>query len=291
MSCTTMIERKENSVCGDPKTVKNTEINPSSKPYRLYSHMRYKCEDGYKRQAGTSNIAICKFDNKTQKAVWKYGNISCIRDPSIPIITPSSTQFPVSSSSHVSTSSSTTVETFNMLSSTPTVRIHEKPHTIQEKVTQTTQLPAHTPGIWLSTTNDSTAPGRTRSPGLQFSTQTILPKETRRATTEQEEYTGYTVTVKQSTVTNFITSVQDINYSATEPSTWQKHETVTIATGTLVTIISLVVVIVLVVCCNRRRQQTPPRNPEDIQMYVQATNPTDNFPGSGTPAGEEETFL
>ncbi|XP_056425317.1 interleukin-15 receptor subunit alpha isoform X4 [Hyla sarda] len=252
-------------VCGDPKTVKNTEINPSSKPYRLYSHMRYKCEDGYKRQAGTSNIAICKFDNKTQKAVWKYGNISCIRDPSIPIITPSSTQFPV--------------------------RIHEKPHTIQEKVTQTTQLPAHTPGIWLSTTNDSTAPGRTRSPGLQFSTQTILPKETRRATTEQEEYTGYTVTVKQSTVTNFITSVQDINYSATEPSTWQKHETVTIATGTLVTIISLVVVIVLVVCCNRRRQQTPPRNPEDIQMYVQATNPTDNFPGSGTPAGEEETFL
>ncbi|XP_056425318.1 interleukin-15 receptor subunit alpha isoform X5 [Hyla sarda] len=229
-------------VCGDPKTVKNTEINPSSKPYRLYSHMRYKCEDGYKRQAGTSNIAICKFDNKTQKAVWKYGNISCIRDPSIPIITPSSTQFPVSSSSHVSTSSSTTVETFNMLSSTPTVRIHEKPHTIQEKVTQTTQLPAHTPGIWLSTTNDSTAPGRTRSP-------------------------------------------------ATEPSTWQKHETVTIATGTLVTIISLVVVIVLVVCCNRRRQQTPPRNPEDIQMYVQATNPTDNFPGSGTPAGEEETFL
>ncbi|XP_056425322.1 interleukin-15 receptor subunit alpha isoform X7 [Hyla sarda] len=208
-------------VCGDPKTVKNTEINPSSKPYRLYSHMRYKCEDGYKRQAGTSNIAICKFDNKTQKAVWKYGNISCIRDPSIPIITPSSTQFP----------------------------------------------------------------------GLQFSTQTILPKETRRATTEQEEYTGYTVTVKQSTVTNFITSVQDINYSATEPSTWQKHETVTIATGTLVTIISLVVVIVLVVCCNRRRQQTPPRNPEDIQMYVQATNPTDNFPGSGTPAGEEETFL
>ncbi|KAM4036289.1 interleukin-15 receptor subunit alpha isoform 3-T3 [Anomaloglossus baeobatrachus] len=82
---------ESNHVCSDPKTVKNTKMNKYSGNYKEKSHLRYICEDGYKRQAGTSNLAICLHDAKTNKTSWKYSNISCIRDPLFPITTPSST--------------------------------------------------------------------------------------------------------------------------------------------------------------------------------------------------------
>ncbi|XP_077120595.1 interleukin-15 receptor subunit alpha isoform X4 [Ranitomeya variabilis] len=164
---------ESNEVCRDPKTVKNTKMNQYSGSYKVYSHLRYICEDGYKRQAGTSNLAICLIDDKTNKAAWKYGNISCIRDPLVPITTPSNTissfTTSVSSSSHVSTSSST-MKRFTRMPSTPTVKIPETPHSTQGKVTQTSQIPARTPMIRLSTERHHTTPGRTQSPDNQKST-------------------------------------------------------------------------------------------------------------------------
>ncbi|CAN2390798.1 Interleukin-15 receptor subunit alpha, partial [Pristimantis euphronides] len=134
--------------------------------YVVNSHMRYICEDGYKRQAGTSNLAICQLNPNTNKADWKYGNISCIRDPLIPITTPSNPISPfttsVSGLSPVSSSSSTTIQRLTTMSPTPTVNIHETLHTTHEKVTQTL-IPGRTPVIRLSTVDVPTAPGTTPS--------------------------------------------------------------------------------------------------------------------------------
>ncbi|XP_069812309.1 interleukin-15 receptor subunit alpha isoform X2 [Dendropsophus ebraccatus] len=271
--------------------VKNTKMSRFSRSYEVNSHVRYVCEDGYKRQAGTSNLAICQL-NSTKKADWKYGNISCIRDPSIPITTPSSTESPlttVSSSSHASTSSSTTVETFTTMSLTPTIKIHKTRHTTQGKVPQTTQISLNTPVIWLSTIDDQTAPGRTHSPGLQLFTPSVSPKETGKMTTEQHgatvtENTRYTATV----TTNFRTPVPDTNSTESPLLT---NKIMASATGTMVIIILLI--IILAVYCQRRRSERSSRKPEDTQIYVQTITQEDNSPGSDAyPENiEEETFL
>ncbi|XP_044135951.1 interleukin-15 receptor subunit alpha isoform X3 [Bufo gargarizans] len=251
-----------NQVCSVPKRVKNVKMNLFSESYEVNSHLRYVCEDGYKRQAGTSNLAICQFNDKTKKADWKYGNISCIRDPSIATTAPINTKSPFTTSesrpSRVSTSSSTTVERFTIISST--VQIHETLHTTQAKATQT-QLPGHTPMIRLSTTYEHTTPGQTFSPGLQFITQTLFPKDTGRTVSEQTtvsttaavmEKTVYTATVKQSTAAHLLTPVQSTSPPDPQTSIWQKTETIA-AAGSVVVIIPLVGVIILVVYCRKRR--------------------------------------
>ncbi|XP_073508561.1 interleukin-15 receptor subunit alpha isoform X2 [Phyllobates terribilis] len=296
---------KSNEVCSDPKTVKNTKMNQYSGSYKVYSHLRYICEDGYKRQAGTSNIAICLIDDKTNKAAWKYGNISCIRDPLVPVTTPSNTissfTTSVSSSSHVSTSSST-MERYSTMTSTPTVKIQETPHSTHGKVTQTSQIPTRTPVIRLSTIKHHTAPGRTQSPELRF-TQTLLPKETVKAITEQTtvsasteatttENTGVTAKVKQSTATHFIVPVQTTNIIDNPNSSWQKSETI-VTVGSTVVIILLVGIIILIVCCKKRRSETSCL--VETQIPLQNTISEDHFPASHKSNKDtedsEETFL
>lgn len=249
--------------------------------YAVNSHLRYTCEEGYKRQPGTSNLAICHFNEETRRADWKYGNISCI----------------LSSSSPVSISS-TTVESFTTILSTPTIKIHEAPHTTQEDVTQTTQIPGHTSVIRLSTMNDHSAPERTHSPDLQLFTQTLLPKETVETITEQTtvstnttttvtENTGYTASVKQST------PVQTTNISDTETNTWQKSETIAIAVGNVVGIILLVGVIILVIYCRRKSVDTSLRNTEDTRSHLQDITLKDRSPALNTSdeGSEEDSFL
>ncbi|XP_073445159.1 interleukin-15 receptor subunit alpha isoform X3 [Dendrobates tinctorius] len=290
---------ESNEVCCDPKTVKNTKMNQYSGSYKVYSHLRYICEDGYKRQAGTSNLAICLIDEKTNKAAWKYGNISCIRNPLVPITTPSNTisSFTTSaSSSHVSTSSSTT-ERFTRMSSTPTVKIPETPHSTHGKVTQTSQITARTPMTRLSTERHHTAPGRTQSPGKQF---TQLPKETVKAVTEQTtvsastetirtENTGVTAKVKESTAT--LIHVQTTNLIDNQKSTWQKTETIATAVGSFVLVILLVGIVILIVHCKKRRSENS--RPVESQIPLRSTDTEDHFPASHTSNkdSEEESFL
>lgn len=256
--------------------------------YAVTSHLRYTCEEGYKRQPGTSNLAICHFNEKTRRADWKYGNISCIRDPLIPFTTPSNSKSPLI----------TSVESFTTILSTPTMKIHEAPHTTQEDVTQTTQIPGHTSVIRLSTMKDHSAPERTHSPDLQLFTQTLLPKETVETITEQTtvstnttatvtENTGYTATVKQST------PVQTTNISDTETNTWQKSETIAIAVGNVVGIILLVGVIILVIYCRRKSVDTSLRNTEDTQSHLQDITLKDRSPALNTSdeGSEEDSFL
>ncbi|KAM4036288.1 interleukin-15 receptor subunit alpha isoform 2-T2 [Anomaloglossus baeobatrachus] len=279
-------------------------MNKYSGNYKEKSHLRYICEDGYKRQAGTSNLAICLHDAKTNKTSWKYSNISCIRDPLFPITTPSSTisslTTSVSSASHVSTSSSTTVERFTTILSTTTVKILETPHSTQGKVTQTSQIPTSTHMISLSTVNYHTAPGRTLSTGLQF-TQTLLPKETVKTVTKKTtaststeatvmENTDVTATGKQSSATHFIIPVQTTNLIDKQNSTWQKTETIA-AVSSIIVIIPLVGIIILILHCRRRRPEALQTVPD--QRELQSIKREDRAPASDTSNkdSEEQTFL
>ncbi|KAM3927536.1 interleukin-15 receptor subunit alpha isoform 2-T2 [Leptodactylus fuscus] len=287
-----------NQVCSVPKRVKNTKM--FSGIFEVNSHLRYICEDGYKRQVGTSNLAICQFNDKTKKADWKYGNISCIRDPLISITTPGSTKSlfttSVSSSSHASTSPSTTVEEFTRMSLKPTVKLHETLHSTQETVKHTAQNPGRTLVNRLSTVSDHLASESTHSPGLQLYTQTLpktFPKATVQTKTEitvstyttVTETTGYTVA--HGTITNFITPVQTRNHTDTPTSIWQKTETIATAGGALVVIILVAGVMILV--WYRRRGGYP----EDTQTPLQNARPQDNSPvlDMSHEENEEDSFL
>ncbi|XP_072257970.1 interleukin-15 receptor subunit alpha isoform X2 [Pyxicephalus adspersus] len=132
--------------CGAPKKVINAIVN-FQKPFSETNmqYIRYICQDGYKRQAGTTNLAICVFDSTTNKAYWKYGNISCIRDPLKPI-TMHSTLAPStasgSSSSHDFTTSFTEGERFTTTPlSTATVKNLKKHPTPTTMLSQQTKFP------------------------------------------------------------------------------------------------------------------------------------------------------
>ncbi|XP_077329538.1 interleukin-15 receptor subunit alpha isoform X2 [Lithobates pipiens] len=94
--------------CGALKMVENAEVIPFSEKNLQY--IRYRCLDGYKRKAGTSNLAICEFNSTTKKAHWKYGHISCIRDPSLPMTTHSTLTSPTTSDQQHYTAFPTTGE-------------------------------------------------------------------------------------------------------------------------------------------------------------------------------------
>nr|XP_020633938.1 interleukin-15 receptor subunit alpha isoform X1 [Pogona vitticeps]XP_020633939.1 interleukin-15 receptor subunit alpha isoform X1 [Pogona vitticeps] len=48
------------------------------------TRLRYSCAKNYKRQAGTSSLVVCKYNEMSKKPEWTRPNINCIRDPSLP---------------------------------------------------------------------------------------------------------------------------------------------------------------------------------------------------------------
>ncbi|XP_072003540.1 interleukin-15 receptor subunit alpha [Engystomops pustulosus] len=280
-----------NQVCNAPKKVKNTKINLFPGSFEVNSHLRYICEDGFKRQAGTSNIAICQLNAQTNKVDWKYGNISCIRDPLISITTPRITKSPFT----------TSVEIFTILSSTPAVTIQETPYTEQDFVTQTTQTPGNTP---VSPVNDHTAPEGTHYPGIQLLTQTLLPKNTVRTMAEHTtvltrttetvmQDTSYSATGEQSTANTITTPVQTADSPDTPAKNWEKSKTIAIGAGTVVVIIFFCGLVFLVICYRRRySRETCSRYKQNVPMDVQICNPEKNSASElSHEESEEVTFL
>ncbi|XP_063782865.1 interleukin-15 receptor subunit alpha isoform X2 [Pseudophryne corroboree] len=167
-----LLTKGSRQACSAPKSVENT-VCPETQTYLANEYFRYVCKDGFKRQAGTSNLAVCFFNTTIKELEWKYGNISCIRDPSIPITpatvlnTPPTTSG--SKSSHVSTFPSTHVETITTRLTTPSVKTRETP-TSKTKVTQLVHDPGLTPVRYLTTIYDHTTPGQTSAiPGSSSS--------------------------------------------------------------------------------------------------------------------------
>ncbi|XP_078533392.1 interleukin-15 receptor subunit alpha isoform X7 [Lissotriton helveticus] len=71
--------------CHVPEQVQHTQPFPREVfPSKGGTSLRYQCEAGYRRKAGTSNLIVCKADEGGGTARWTTPEVECIRDPSLP---------------------------------------------------------------------------------------------------------------------------------------------------------------------------------------------------------------
>ncbi|XP_054149643.1 interleukin-15 receptor subunit alpha [Melozone crissalis] len=67
--------------CSPPKAVANAHIDAGHRT-ELNSRLRYSCNPGYKRKAGTSSLIQCVLWNGSQPR-WTDPTLQCIRDPAL----------------------------------------------------------------------------------------------------------------------------------------------------------------------------------------------------------------
>ncbi|XP_072257969.1 interleukin-15 receptor subunit alpha isoform X1 [Pyxicephalus adspersus] len=291
--------------CGAPKKVINAIVN-FQKPFSETNmqYIRYICQDGYKRQAGTTNLAICVFDSTTNKAYWKYGNISCIRDPLKPI-TMHSTLAPStasgSSSSHDFTTSFTEGERFTTTPlSTATVKNLKKHPTPTTMLSQQTKFPGSASKTQRPTmVYHHTTERQSIHPAGSQST-TILPttvgKTTMRTVTPQSTSFGHAATSRkmtqsdlESTYTSSDKTLSTVSYCTTTEhdsnipgtSMWQKGKTAGSIAGV---ILSLIVLGIGIIIWKR------PRNPHSPVPQTEL-NPEHSYPANHEEEEEESINL
>ncbi|XP_041326108.1 interleukin-15 receptor subunit alpha [Pyrgilauda ruficollis] len=67
--------------CSRPKAVANAHIDAGNRT-ELNSRLRYSCNPGYKRKAGTSSLIQCILWNGSEPR-WTDPTLQCIRDPAL----------------------------------------------------------------------------------------------------------------------------------------------------------------------------------------------------------------
>ncbi|XP_074682020.1 interleukin-15 receptor subunit alpha [Strix aluco] len=74
--------------CSRPKDVANAHIDVDDNVL-LNTRLRYTCNPGYKRKAGTSSLIQCVLPEGSSEPDWTQTTLKCIRDPALPPQTPS----------------------------------------------------------------------------------------------------------------------------------------------------------------------------------------------------------
>ncbi|XP_069657606.1 interleukin-15 receptor subunit alpha isoform X2 [Haliaeetus albicilla] len=74
--------------CSRPKDVANAHIDVGNNTL-LNTRLRYTCNPGYKRKAGTSSLIQCILREGSTEPNWTHTTLQCIRDPALPPQTPS----------------------------------------------------------------------------------------------------------------------------------------------------------------------------------------------------------
>ncbi|KAM6146554.1 interleukin-15 receptor subunit alpha [Phoenicopterus ruber ruber] len=74
--------------CSRPKAVANAHIDAGNNTL-LNTRLRYTCNPGFKRKAGTSSLIQCILRDGSTEPDWTYTTLQCIRDPALPPLTPS----------------------------------------------------------------------------------------------------------------------------------------------------------------------------------------------------------
>ncbi|MEE6481684.1 hypothetical protein FKM82_012933, partial [Ascaphus truei] len=168
--------------CKAPKRMDHTQ--PIEEPsFPVDTKFRYTCIEGYKRKAGTSNLAVCKLHNN--EADWVYTNTFCIRDPSLPHLTTSTSNFVSMGTSQESTISTSTTTTIGIGPSTEMERLTTTVNASQETfetVEANTQSPRAEPSPrnTIATTKDSRV---TQEPGSIVTGETMTSTTTHDVTT------------------------------------------------------------------------------------------------------------
>ncbi|XP_009708753.1 PREDICTED: interleukin-15 receptor subunit alpha, partial [Cariama cristata] len=74
--------------CSRPKDVANARIDVGNNTL-LNTRLRYTCNPGYKRKAGTSSLIQCILRDGSTEPDWTHTTLQCIRDPALRSQTPS----------------------------------------------------------------------------------------------------------------------------------------------------------------------------------------------------------
>ncbi|XP_042647978.1 interleukin-15 receptor subunit alpha isoform X1 [Tyto alba] len=74
--------------CSHPKDVANAHIDAGDN-LLLNTRLRYTCNPGYKRKAGTSSLIQCILRDGSAEPDWTPITLQCIRDPALPPQPPS----------------------------------------------------------------------------------------------------------------------------------------------------------------------------------------------------------
>ncbi|XP_068257592.1 interleukin-15 receptor subunit alpha-like isoform X2 [Nyctibius grandis] len=74
--------------CSHPKDVANARIDVGNNTV-LNARLRYTCNPGYKRKAGTSSLIQCVLHDGSTEPDWTHTTLQCIRDPALPPQSPS----------------------------------------------------------------------------------------------------------------------------------------------------------------------------------------------------------
>ncbi|XP_009329296.1 PREDICTED: interleukin-15 receptor subunit alpha [Pygoscelis adeliae] len=72
--------------CSRPKDVANAHIDVGNNTL-LNTRLRYTCNPGYKRKAGTSTLIQCILRDGSAKPDWTQTTLQCIRAPALPPLT------------------------------------------------------------------------------------------------------------------------------------------------------------------------------------------------------------
>ncbi|XP_009865575.1 PREDICTED: interleukin-15 receptor subunit alpha, partial [Apaloderma vittatum] len=103
--------------CSRPKDVANAHIDVGNGTF-LNTHLRYTCNPGYKRKAGTSSLIQCVLHDGSSEPDWTPTTLQCIRDPALRS-QPTSPELPTTSRTDWTTQRGTTDGSSKSSSSSP----------------------------------------------------------------------------------------------------------------------------------------------------------------------------
>ncbi|XP_010153024.1 PREDICTED: LOW QUALITY PROTEIN: interleukin-15 receptor subunit alpha, partial [Eurypyga helias] len=162
--------------CSRPKDVANAHIDAGNTTL-VNTRLRYTCNPGYKRKAGTSSL-IQKIA-ATSEPDWTQTTLRCIRDPALPPLTPSP-ELPTALRTERTTQRETSLISSPSPAATPRLpgaaSRSPVPPAPDKPSPETSTLPGMSPSLPTSTPGEGTTP-LSPAPGdhATVSIQTLAP--------------------------------------------------------------------------------------------------------------------
>ncbi|KAM6301737.1 interleukin-15 receptor subunit alpha [Podargus strigoides] len=151
--------------CSRPKDVANAHIDVGNNTF-LHARLRYACNPGYKRRAGTSSLIQCILRDGSTEPDWTHATLQCIRDPALRPQTPSP-ELPAVPHTEGTTQRAGTTDTSLTSSPSPAATCRPPgaasqppmPPVTNAPSLETSTLPEMPPSLETPTPGEGTAPG------------------------------------------------------------------------------------------------------------------------------------
>ncbi|XP_009982680.1 PREDICTED: interleukin-15 receptor subunit alpha [Tauraco erythrolophus] len=168
-----ILPSKDLARCSRPKDIPNAHIDVGNNTL-LNARLRYTCNPGYKRKAGTSSLIQCVLRDGSSEPDWTHTTLQCIRDPALPPQTPRPdlTTTPCTQKTTQRGTTTTSLTFSPSPAATPGLRDAAGP----SPVTPAPDGPSSETSVLLETSPPlgTSAPGQGTTPGTSVGT-TLLP--------------------------------------------------------------------------------------------------------------------